>query len=216
MPSEVTLTSGRVLRNVEVVRWESNRVVLRYSGGIDPIAFTLFATPAPAELPGIRKTWELEARLAAAEAVKPPATSRISGQVFVTTRGAGAYKFAGANVRAYPEEIYAAVRRDQPGKLPMNYRRLNPDEQDRAAANAWFDALEKHKPVGIGTTDADGNYSLEIPAGQAVFLVAAAGRRIGLGRDGRPILEQNVWVVPVSPGESRVDLNGQNNWRQPE
>lgn len=58
MPLEVTLTSGRVLRNVQVLRWESNRVVLKYSGGADPIAFSLFKVPAPTELPAIRTAFE--------------------------------------------------------------------------------------------------------------------------------------------------------------
>lgn len=54
MPTEVTLTSGRVLRNVSVIRWDTNRVVLKHAAGADPIAFELFKTPSPVELMAIR------------------------------------------------------------------------------------------------------------------------------------------------------------------
>lgn len=39
--TEITLTSGRILKNIQVIRWEKERVVLKYSGGADPIAFSL-------------------------------------------------------------------------------------------------------------------------------------------------------------------------------
>jgi hypothetical protein len=54
MPSEVTLTSGRVLRGVSVIRWEPNRVVLRHTGGADPIAFSLVKSISAEDLAAMR------------------------------------------------------------------------------------------------------------------------------------------------------------------
>lgn len=67
MPDEVTLTSGRVLKKVQVVRWEKDRVVLKYAGGADPIAFDLFKTPTPAEIEEIRVASIPKQKIAAEE-----------------------------------------------------------------------------------------------------------------------------------------------------
>ncbi len=55
MPSEVTLTNGRVLRGVQVIRWERDRVILKYIGGADPIMFSLIKIPDRVTLESIRK-----------------------------------------------------------------------------------------------------------------------------------------------------------------
>lgn len=55
MPSEVTLTSGRVLRKVEVIRWQKDRVVLKHAGGADPIAFSLIKSISMEDLEAMSK-----------------------------------------------------------------------------------------------------------------------------------------------------------------
>ncbi|MDD3179158.1 MAG: hypothetical protein PHQ04_02275 [Opitutaceae bacterium] len=100
MPKEVTLTSGRVLRNVQVVRWERDCVVLRYSGGVDPISFVLFKKPTPAEVAKIKAAQEeqvsveREAALAKAQNALPEkirdAVQRRAKMEFMTHRKMGA------------------------------------------------------------------------------------------------------------------------------
>jgi len=55
MPSEVPLTNGTVLHQVSVLRWENDRVVLKHSGGADPIPFDLIAEPLRSRLPEMRE-----------------------------------------------------------------------------------------------------------------------------------------------------------------
>ena len=210
MPEEVALTSGRVLRRVVVVRWERDRVVLKHTGGADPISFNLIAEPLRSQLPAIR-----EAALAATEAKKDAETTKanqlrtVTGQVFVTTKGAGAYKFSGAHVRVFRAEDYERAFERQRSLLPMNYRRMYPSEQPVAEANAWVDALSGMTEVARATTDADGNYSLLLPRGE-YFLACFTGRLAGGEK------EQNVWVVPLSSATSSLNLHNSNMWRQPE
>ena len=67
MPSEVTLTSGRVLRNVQVIRWESGRVVLKHSGGADPIAFSLIKSISQDDLKTLQSAGAVRAQKEAEE-----------------------------------------------------------------------------------------------------------------------------------------------------
>jgi len=39
LPSSVTLKNGYVLKNVSVVRWDKDAVVLKHSAGVDPVRF---------------------------------------------------------------------------------------------------------------------------------------------------------------------------------
>lgn len=212
MPTEVTLTSGRVLRKVEVVRWEEKRVVLRYAGGADPIAFTLFKSPTPAEVETLR--------VAASMAPEPkPAApvsqaKRIAGQVFVATRGAGTYKFSSAPLAAYPLEQLKAAGASIAGRLPLMYRRMNPDEQEAAVARAWEEAVQKLQPIATTSTDADGNFELSWASGEPVFLFCHTSRLRGRRSDGSEIVEHNVWALPAEG--PRVILSQANSWQQPE
>jgi hypothetical protein len=206
MPREVTLTSGRVLRNVQVLRWEKERVVLKHSGGADPIHFSIIKSLSREELEGIRESHQASADKPAA----PAAQIRVTGQVFVTTRGAGSYKFSGAHVRAFSAAEVEQIRERQANKLPMNFRRMMPDEQDNAAANAWVDVLAECREIARATTDAEGNYELTLPPGEHV-IACFAGRVISTR-----IREQNAWVVPVPLAGGRLDLHSGNSWVQPE
>lgn len=204
MPSEVTLTSGRVLRNVQVVRWESNRVVLKYTGGVDPIPFSLIAEPLRSQLPIIK-----EGQKQSPASKKHPIDRTLSGQVFVTTKGAGSYKFSGAHVYVFSASDFEAAKDKQNGNLPSNFRRIFGQDRDIAVANAWNDALANFKSVANTTTDADGNYSLKLPEGD-YFIACFAGRLAGGQR------EQNSWVLPLPKEAARLDLNVSNQWVQPE
>ncbi len=39
LPTDVTLTSGAVIRKITVVRWEKDSVVVKHVGGVDPIRY---------------------------------------------------------------------------------------------------------------------------------------------------------------------------------
>lgn len=159
MPRELRLTNGAVLTNVQVVRWEKDQVVIRYVGGVAPVRYSNIAEPDRSIVESVRKQLEQDLR------DLPPSLSKlrvISGQVFVTTQGAGAYKFAGSFVTAYElDDLQAAIER-QRSYLPLNYRRLDPADKDLAAIAAWDKALEPLKPVGITKTTQTENSSCNL------------------------------------------------------
>jgi hypothetical protein len=76
MPSEVTLTSGRVLRNVQVMGWRNDAVMLKHSAGANTIAFSLIKSVTKEDLEAIRaahaanaeKTAEAKRKIAALDA----------------------------------------------------------------------------------------------------------------------------------------------------
>jgi hypothetical protein len=204
MPSDVTLTTGRVLRNVQVLRWETNRVVLKYSGGVDPIAFSLFKSPTPEQLPAIRES-DLEKK-AAATAKANAEPRKIAGQVFVTTRGTGSYKFSGARVRAFSPGAIESARQRFSGRLPAGFRMRSSEEQAVIVANTWVDLLGDETALADTTTDADGNFILALKPGQNAWLFCTAGRLVG------PTKEQNTWLAPLPVESDRLDLSNRNLW----
>lgn len=180
MPSEVTLTSGRVLRNVQVLRWESNRVVLKHSAGADPISFALFKTPTPAELPAIKLAStavlnkSAEAKKAAqAEAAAP---KKYEGQVFIVTRGAGSYLLG-----ATPLRIYFKARSE--------------------ILDAYKWSSDAPRPDEIAVSDAEGRFSFMAPGTGPVTIVAKGKRLVGsnINHD----YETYLWIVSVDEMPNR-------------
>lgn len=176
MPSEVTLTTGRVLRNVTVVRWEANRVVLKHSAGADPLAFSLFKSPSPAELPAIRdasitlmKKAESEKQKVVAEANAP---KKYEGQVFIVTRGAGNYKIGGTTLRIFHKT-----------------------KSEILDAYKW--SSESPSPNDICVTDAEGKFSFSGPPSGPITIVAKDRRLVG-GQ-----YESYFWVVSVDEMANR-------------
>ena len=120
MPEDVTLTSGRVLHHVSVVRWEKDRVVLKYSGGIDPIAFSLIKSISREDLVAIRdianakeqiqhaNTKEAATRLQLIREnpslATPAESTQFHGQIFIVKGVATAYgTFAGGDYGQYAD-----------------------------------------------------------------------------------------------------------------
>ncbi len=201
MPDEVTLTTGRVLRNVEVVRWENGRVVLKYTGGVDPIAFSLFKSPTPIEVSAM----QVAARKAA-RAVTAPKNRVVTGQVFVTTRGAGAYKFAGTQVLALSQSYLSVITSAVDSALSSAKTKAGMMGTFDPAPVRYFacmDAVKNLNPVASANTDADGMFQLAITSKEPVFLFCAS-RRLAGGSE-----EYNVWMVPVDKAD-RIDLNNAN------
>lgn len=48
LPAEIHLKSGRVIKNFTVLRWESDKVIVKHAGGAEPIPFSLI-TNVPAK-----------------------------------------------------------------------------------------------------------------------------------------------------------------------
>lgn len=188
MPSEVTLSSGRVLRNVQVLRWDKDRVVLKHAGGTEPVPFSLFKVPAEADARVIRAAAldaEAKARLVAAkqDAVKAEEKETRKGQAFIVTRGAGAYKMAGLTVYVLPQEAWSAMDTNtQPIFLPA--------------------------PLATLTTDSDGNFEVTLPHGTP-FVLLAQGHRLAGTRE--EIYEWRVRSADFKPGETII-LGNDNHW----
>lgn len=180
MPEEVTLTSGRVLRNVQVVRWESERVVLKYTGGVDPIPFSLIKTPARADLLAIRAA----SKNAANSMPKPVASATDAGTFTVTGQAFDKgmdqpYRFVGMTVGLYP----AGQEFEKMSLLTFN----NPLPE----------------PLGKTMTDIDGKFSLS-GAVNGYILHARAVRSYKVGT--RAVYE---WTLRLD-GTASVILNGEN------
>lgn len=201
MPEEVTLTTGRVLRKVQVVRWERERVVIKHSAGADPIPFSLFSEPLRSSLPAIRDAY-------AQNLIKEQKASRlISGQVFIATNAAGSYKFGAVRVLAVPLSALAQIQERADSEVRTAYAKA--DERRRyhsfndVRAAVWTKALADITPIASTMTDAEGNFRLELPSKESAFLFCYTYRGIG------PYGEHNLWAVPIKAGD-RIDLNNEN------
>lgn len=134
----------------------------------------------------------------------------IAGQVFVTTRGAGSYKFAGAHIAAYDDQEFEKLARWQHSFLAERhneYVRGRPVSRSKIIFETWLKALVRTRPVAAAQTDADGNFTLRIPEGVPVFLVCHTTRLVGKDE------EANLWILR-RPG-AHVNLNNDNLWEQP-
>lgn len=70
LPEEIVLKSGRTLKNISVVRWEQDRVVLKFTGGADPIPFSIITNVPLATLQKLRDAARTRKNAVDAEVVK--------------------------------------------------------------------------------------------------------------------------------------------------
>jgi hypothetical protein len=193
-PSEIKLSSGATLRNTSPVRWTSDSVVVKHAGGVDPVRFSSMSEASRKAVLAVRDTAKSAAQAQTSAAKTKPT---VTGQVFVTTRGAGAYKFSGAQVVAYPLSIHEEVA--------SLVRVLGPsDPNNRGVVDKWIEELGKRTSVGAATTDAEGRYSMQLSTSDPVFLFCVARRLVGRSA------EINMWRVPVESKDGTADLNGDN------
>ena len=88
-PTEVKLKSGTILRRVEVVRFENDRVILKHLGGADPIRLDMISEPTRSKLLVYRDEWK---RMQTKNAEKQSLPRTVSGQVYIVTRGRDNYE----------------------------------------------------------------------------------------------------------------------------
>lgn len=164
----VQLKDGRVLKKVTLANPNQTGVLLRQAGGE-----SLF----------VRYEFLPEVLREAAEAIRPggprPKTTaegtskmvEFSGQIYVTTRGAGAYKFSGVRIYVFPLSAWDTW------------------------ANTNLNPVELPRPLAQTTSDGDGRFTLKVPEGVAGFVFAQATRSVG-GKT-----EHNEWHVPLQAGD---------------
>jgi len=217
--AELKLNDGRTIKNVVFVSYSSSAIMAKWDGGRGTIAYealpTDIAAAASSMRPKATKTSRPEAPKVATKTnsrtddPKAPTTQerRIGGQVFVTTRGAGAYRFTDATVIAYPSALLAVALDRLKGEL-SNAATSRMSSQ-ATPADEWLVAWAKSArecgltPIASATTNADGEYLLNIPSQEEVFLFCYTTRRVG------GAIEQNRWIVPVG-NSKRVDLTVSN------
>jgi hypothetical protein len=134
-PTQITLRNGAVLRKCTWIRWEKDMVVVKHAGGIDPVRFSILSEKSKSEIDKI------------VEAFNTPRI--VHGTVFVTTRGAGAYKFANEIVLAYEEAAW------------MKSTKIPP---------------ESVTPIGFAKTNAEGKFEIKLPHSKPTFLYCVASR----------------------------------------
>lgn len=194
-PSEIRLSSGAVLRKTSLIRWTADGVVVKHAGGADPVRFSTVSEPDRSRLIAA-KAGAPSAAAPIAAAAEPKA---VRGQVFITTRGAGAYKFSGATVVAYAGEHYKSVVERKAFRVPESSTHI----MGSAHVDAWEKALENVPVIAKARSDADGKFEIQIPAGKSAFLFCIASRLVGGKR------EINVWARPVGASETVADLDSQ-------
>lgn len=188
MPSEITLTSGRVLRGVSVVRWDRDRVVLKHAGGVESVALGLFLKPTPAEVGQMRGG---EPKAPARPAPKAEART-VEGQVFFVVGGnSRTPRMGGVEVRLYSAQVFREweARRTSPigYRLPIitglyappNIREI---EDYMAAQFASWDNLPE--PIAKTHTDLDGRFVLRTTSTEPAVLFARHRLRSSYGRGG--------------------------------
>ena len=214
IPADITLISGRVLRNIEVLRWDRDRVVVRWSGGVEIVPFALSRTPTPAELLAIRDASKKS------QIANVTATRAISGQVFVVTRGRDNRKMGDLNVYIVPKlemdswlashsigsEYVDALK----GRL-VRFGNTDLIGNRNVADRIIYEYFESAPQGEIkGHTDADGKFSVLISVGKEFYAFARANRSVA-GDD-----EWYVWLHVIEPRESAINLSNSDLWRPKE
>lgn len=145
----VELSDGRVLRNVTLANPTRSTILLRPAGGAAVLLRYEFLPS------GVREAAEAMrpgGPLTKGEA--PPKPVELRGQLFITTNGAGAYKFSAVTVYAFPAELFSA------------------GENTRTT-------VDLPAPLARATTDGDGRFTIKVPGGPAFFIFAQASRLVG-------------------------------------
>lgn len=201
--ASLALGDGRILTNVSIVSYAPTALMAKWDGGRGTISYELF----PADYTSALSKRRPNAAPVNAAPVKTPALDPakdhiISGQVFITTRGAGAYKFPAALVMVYAAEDIEKVR----SRVNAVLKGRDPGEDYSFAARIeWSKALRQSHidPLQQVLTDADGRYTLKVTAPQtAVFIFCETSRTAGRN------LEHNFWLVPID--KEVLDLNDFN------
>jgi hypothetical protein len=166
----------------------------------------------------------------AAENYKSAQKKRITGQVFIATKGAQSYKFGAVIVslfdngaiqrikascdafvqaigRLSPEWTAADADEDSANGVsgePTSILVLLPELKGLTLTSTYYKALPA--PITTSETDADGRFTLDIPSSGTFVLAAFASRTVGLDT------ERYSWLVPLEDeGPEHQVLLSNNN-----
>jgi hypothetical protein len=182
-PTELKLTNGATLRNVSVVRWEKDRVILKHAGGIDPVRYDHIDAGQRATVLEARDAAAAVAAKAKAEQPIIPSAVQagnvIEGQAFIVTRGAGNYKLGGMTIYAFPG--------------------------DRMGAFDGSSTVDLGEPTATAKTDADGKFKLKLPNSEDYFVFARSMRLAGSSQ------EDYEWIVKSSEITDRTNVLLENS-----
>lgn len=197
VPSDVQLRNGVILHRVTVIRWEKDRVVLKHAGGADPIRYVDLADSQKAAIMA-RGQYEIDHPAAPRQAATANAGSGATlykGSVFVPTvvnrdvknpygipPATGVYKFSGVTVYAFP--------------LPA----LSAFDDNR-------ETVDLPKPLATATTDAEGLFTLSVPAGIPHFLFCQGQRIVSGGH------ENCAWRVQAQDIKDPLQLEFSTRYR---
>jgi len=152
MPDTINLTNGTVLHDVSVIRWNSDSVVLKHTGGADTIRFVYIAEPDRTTVLAVRAEAKKAIKDETKEVAVPVRT--IKGQVFIASQGGVSYKLGDV-------AVYLVRMSD-----------LNLFDTTTASVHLG-------KPAASAVTDADGYFSITVPDDGEYFVYAKASRRVG-------------------------------------
>lgn len=173
------LPDGRILKNAHVSTFRTMDVVIRHGGGAAVVRYE--ALPEEIRI-------EAEKKRPGGPRFFPGDTAAnktpVAGQVFITTRGAGAYKFSGVDVYAFPMEALDNWKHTASGPVQLP------------------------KPISHATTDADGKFQLYVPKDKPFFLFAQAQRQLSDGAMGR-----YEWRAPSNEFKRLDQVFLNSDWR---
>jgi hypothetical protein len=176
----LTLADGRQLKNATFATYRTFDVTVRHAGGSAVLRYE--ALPDEVRIEAEKRRPGGPRMAAGSTAVQK---STVSGQVFVTTVGAGAYKFSNVEVHAFPiEAMDAWVTNINPVQLP--------------------------RPLASTRTDADGRFTIDVPKDVVFFLFAQASRMLP---DGTQVSYE--WRAPSAELKRRDQVFLSSEWRFP-
>jgi hypothetical protein len=210
LPETVTLTNGAVLRGVSIVRWETDAVVLKHAGGVDPIRFVNMAP----EVRAIFEAYRNKQRMTVQHATDAP--RMIEGQIFIVTNARENVKLASTKVRIYRsfdatifDQLSVEMKRAAAGRVNTDFAAEQKDRADRMKAK-WLEFTAGLPAPEISVfTDADGKFSINVSDLQEYVIVAVADRMLASASNPR---EYYAWVVKSSDVEDpkRIELGTHN------
>jgi hypothetical protein len=162
----IRLPDGRILKNVTFTKYGPETISTKSSLGFLAIRYEALPddirAAAEQKRPGGAKWFPGDTS---------GNTEKIEGQIFVTTLGAGSYKFSSVEVYAF----------------------------DLAALDFFKHAqgtVNLPRPISVATSDADGKFILKVPITRPYFIFAQALRLRTVGPDTYP--EVHEWRVPMN------------------
>lgn len=180
----LALPDGQVLENVTLSNFRTETVLLKHRRGMNVVRYELLPQEVRIEAEKRRPGGP---RMLPGEMTGAGQGQQIAGQVFITTRGTGSYKFSDVDVYAFAASARTIWEsRSNPVRLP--------------------------KPLAQAKTDADGRFEMRLPKGTPFILFAQAYRQVPAGS--QLATESFEWRAPSAEMKDLSQINLAANWRE--